>query len=150
MIALMTKPAKIKVQARHRYNASADRIYETLMDPNKAKKFMFSTLTGKMIKAEIEPKVGGGFTFIDRRPEGDAAHYGVYVALEKPKQIAFDFSVQKGSPESDRVTIDIVTLKQGCEVTLTHEMKKEFEHLEERVQEGWDGILDGLGSALRA
>jgi uncharacterized protein YndB with AHSA1/START domain len=145
----MSQDARIKVRSTHRYNATADRIFDTLMDPAKAKKFMFATLTGKMIKAEIDGKPGGLFTFIDRRPEGDAAHYGKYIAVEKPKHISFDFSVQKDFKDADRVSIDIVALKQGCEVTLTHEMKKEFEHLEERVQEGWDGILDGLGSALR-
>ena len=146
----MSKEApRVKVKSTHRYNATAERVFDTLMDPVKAKKFMFSTLTGKMIKAEIDGKVGGLFTFIDRRPEGDAAHYGRYLAIERAKHVSFEFAVQKDLKEADIVSIDIVALKQGCEVTLTHQMKKEFEHLQERVQEGWDGILDGLGSALR-
>lgn len=145
----MAKDAKIKVKSVHRYNVSAEHIFDTLMDPNKAKKFMFATLTGKMIKAEIEPKAGGMFVFVDRRPDGDASHYGLYSVVERPKHIVFQFSVQKDMAEADQVSIDILQLKQGSEVTLTHEMKADFAHLRDRVQEGWDGILDGLGEALR-
>ena len=146
----MGQEAKVKVQATHRYNVPAERIYDTLLDPNKAKKFMFRTLTGKVVKAEIDAKIGGTFLFIEKRPSGEAEHYGEYIILERPKRVAFKFAVQKNAPESDLVTVDIIQLKQGCEVTLTHEIKKEFEHLSERVQEGWDGILEGLGEALRA
>ncbi|MGZ3722137.1 MAG: SRPBCC family protein [Bdellovibrionales bacterium] len=145
----MGQEAKVKVQATHRYNAPAERIYDTLLDPNKAKKFMFRTLTGKVVKAEIDARPGGSFVFVERRPSGDAEHYGEYVTLDRPKRVAFRFAVQKNAPESDLVTIDVTQLKQGCEVTLTHEIKAEFAHLSDRVQEGWDGILDGLGEALR-
>lgn len=140
---------KIKVKVSHRYNVTAERVFETLLDAEKAKTFMFATMTGKMIKAEIDAKPGGQFTFIERRPGGVAEHYGTYVKLEKPTLISFEFRVQKDAKESDLVTIDINPLKKGCEVTLTHEVKAEFEDLKERIEEGWDGILDDLGAALR-
>lgn len=141
--------ATIKVKAVHRYNVDASSIYQTLLDPKKASKFMFATLTGKMVKAEIDPKVGGMFLFVDKRPEGEAAHYGRYTALEPGKQVAFKFGMQKELSEADQVTIDIKALPKGTEVVLTHEMSAEYEHLKERVIDGWDGILDGLGEALR-
>jgi uncharacterized protein YndB with AHSA1/START domain len=146
----MGQEAKVKVKSVHRYNATADRIFDVLLDADKAKRFMFRTLTGKMIRAEIDPREGGAFVFVERRPGGDAEHYGEYVTIQRPKRLAFRFAVQKNAPESDLVTIDVVSLKQGSEVTLTHEIKAEFAHLKERVQEGWDGILDGLGEALRS
>jgi len=140
---------KIKVTVSHRYNVAAERVFETLLDAEKAKTFMFVTMTGKMLKAEIDARVGGQFTFIERRPGGVAEHYGTYVTLEKPTKIAFEFRVQKDAPESDLVSLDINPLKKGCEVTLTHEVKAEFEDLKDRIAEGWDGILDDLGAALR-
>jgi uncharacterized protein YndB with AHSA1/START domain len=140
----------VPVKSIHRYNVSAERVYETLLDASKAKKFMFVTVSGKMIRAEIDPKVGGGFVFVERRPGGDAAHFGKYVTLQKPNKIQFRFAVQENAKESDLISIEITPLKQGCEVTLTHDVKEEFAHLEERIQEGWDGILDGLGASLRS
>ncbi len=145
----MKQNAKIKVKATHRYNAPAEQVFDTLMDPVKASKFMFATLTGKMIVAEINPEVGGSFAFVDRRQDGDASHYGIYTALDRPRKIAFEFAVVKNAKESDLVTIDIESLNTGCQVTLTHEVKAEYAHLKDRIVEGWDGILDGLGAALR-
>lgn len=145
----MSKTAKVKVKATHRFNVKAETIFDTFLDPKKAKKFMFSTIAGKMIKAEIDAKVGGKFLFVDKRPEGEAAHYGEYVELERPKRIAFKFAMAPNSPDADLVSIDIHTLKQGTEVVLTHEISAEYAHLKEQVQDGWDGILDGLGEALR-
>jgi uncharacterized protein YndB with AHSA1/START domain len=145
----MSQEAKVKIQVKHRYNAPAERIYDTFLDPERARKFMFATFTGKMIKAEIDAKVGGRFAFIDRRPDGEAEHYGEYVQLDRPSRISFRFSVQKDAAESDLVTIDIAALKRGSEVTLTHEVKAEFADLKDQIQDGWDSILDGLGAALR-
>jgi uncharacterized protein YndB with AHSA1/START domain len=142
--------ARAKVIATHRYGVSAEKIYDTLLDVAKARNFMFRTVTGKVVKAEVDGRVGGGFVFVEKREGGQAEHYGEYVQLERPKVVAFRFSVQKNSPESDMVTIELKPLKQGTEVVLTHEIKAEYAHLSDRIQEGWDGILDGLGEALRA
>jgi uncharacterized protein YndB with AHSA1/START domain len=142
-------PKTFKVKSIHRFNASPERVYETLLDAAKAKKFMFATVSGKMIRAEIDAKVGGRFVFVERRPGGDAEHYGEYMSLDKPNRIEFRFSVVESLKDSDVVSFDIVTLKQGCEVTVTHDVREEFVHLKERIQEGWDGILDGLGETLR-
>jgi uncharacterized protein YndB with AHSA1/START domain len=139
----------VKIKAIHRYNVPAEIVFDTLLNPAKAKKFMFATVSGKMIRAEIDPKVGGRFVFVERRPGGDAEHYGEYVELEKPRRIQFRFAVQENAKESDLVSIDISSLKSGCEVTLTHEVKEEFAHLGDQIQSGWDGILDGLGENLR-
>lgn len=145
----MSKIKTIQVQSIHRFNASPEHVFETFLDPDKAKKFMFATSTGKMLRAEIDPKVGGKFAFIERRLGGDAEHYGEYLVLEKPKRIHFRFAVSKDTSGGDVVTIEISPLKQGCEVKLTHEVREDFAHLKERIQEGWDSILDGLGENLR-
>lgn len=145
----MSNTEKIEVQVRQPFNAPAERIYDSFLDPERARKFLFATFTGKMVVAEIDPKVGGRFTFVDRRESGDAAHYGKYLELNRPSRIVFEFSVQKDSPEADRVTVDIKPLAKGCEVTLTHEISADYEHLIERVQQGWESVLDGLGATLR-
>lgn len=140
---------KIKIQSKLRYNVPAEKVFDTLLDPTKARNFMFATLTGKMIKAEIDARVGGGFLFVDRRPDGDAAHYGKYLKLERPKHLAFEFATQKDAL-GDLVTIDIESITQGCELTLTHEVSAEYAHIKRQIKDGWDSLLDGLGAELRA
>lgn len=138
----------VKVQVTNRYGAPAEAVYDAFLDPKKASKFMFATTQGKMIKAEIDARVGGGFVFIDKRETGEAEHYGTYLELTRPKRIAFKFAVQKNSPKADPVTIEITPVGKGCQVTLTHEMPQEFAPYQDKVEQGWAGILDGLAEAL--
>lgn len=140
--------SRVNVKASQRFNVDPKRVFDSFFDPEKAKRFMFATLTGKMVKAEVDGRVGGNFLFIDRRPDGDASHYGTFTKIESPNLIVFEFAVAKNA-EKDPVIVEIHPLKQGCEVTVTHQIKKEYAHLEESVALGWENILDNLGSTLR-
>lgn len=56
---------------------------------------MFATPTGQIARCEIDARVGGTFTIVDRRGGDDIVHAGTYVALERPRLIVFTFSVPK-------------------------------------------------------
>lgn len=140
---------KISVTISHRYNVVPEKVYDSFLDPERAKKFMFATFTGKMIRSEIDAKVGGTFLFVDRRPTGDAAHYGRYLALERPKKIIFEFAMSKDAKDWDQVEIEISPLAKGCQVSLSHQISEDFAHLKSQVEMGWDNVLDSLGETLR-
>jgi len=145
----MTKSENnLVVRVSYRFDASAERVYDAFLDPAKAGKFMFTTPTGQITRCEIDARLGGGFTIVDRRNGEDVAHTGKYLALERPRRIVFEFSVEKYSSESSTVTIDIAPLRKGCELTLTQEMKADYASMKQRVQDGWTGILDVAAELL--
>ena len=138
----MTGPAdKTVVRVAHRFAASAERVYDAFLDPARAGMFLFATATGHIVRCEIDARVGGTFTIVDRRAGEDVAHSGRYVALERPRLIVFTFSVEKYSSELSTVTIEISPLRQGCELTLTHEMAASAAPYRDRTEEGWRDIL---------
>src|SRR5688500_4885793 len=130
------------VRVSYRFDASAERVYDAFLDPSKAGKFMFTTPTGRIVRCEIEPRVGGVFTIVDRRNGEDVEHTGEYLELERPRLIVFSLRVAKYSSDSSRVTIDIAPLRRGCELTLTQEIKPEYASMKGRVEEGWTDIFD--------
>ena len=132
----------VQVRVTHRFAASADRVYDAFLDPGTARKFLFATPTGQVVRCEIDARVGGEFVVVDRRGDEDVAHVGKFVELERPRRIVFTFSVEKYSSDSDRVTIEIASLKRGSEVTLTHEMQAKYAALRDRAKEGWGSILE--------
>lgn len=140
-----TKPS-INVSVSHRFSASAERVFDAWLDAERAAQWMFATPTGKMVRAEIDPRVGGTFRFVDRRDGEDVDHTGEYLEIDRPRRLVFTFSVD-GS-EADRVIIDIVPLETGCELTLTHEMSPEWAAYADRAKEGWSTMLDGLADAI--
>ena len=60
----------------------------------------------------------------------------------------FTFFVERYSLRPDRVTIDILPVDRGCELTLTHEMSPDAAQYEKQTREGWTMILDALAAAV--
>ena len=140
---------KIAVRVSRRFDASAQRVYDAFLDPERASKFMFATATGQIVRCEIDARVGGRFTIVDhRRGEEDVVHTGTYVALERPRLIVFTLAVEKYSSETSTVTIEIAPLPKGCELTLTHDMQAKDAPDRDRTQEGWVAILDVAAELL--
>jgi uncharacterized protein YndB with AHSA1/START domain len=139
---------QVFVRVTHRFDASAERVYDAFLDPKRASRFMFATATGQIVRCEIDGRIGGTFIIVDRRDGEDVVHTGKYIALERPRRIVFTLSVEKYSSESTTVTIEIAPLRRGCALTLTHEMKAEQAPYRDRTQEGWLAILDVAGELL--
>jgi uncharacterized protein YndB with AHSA1/START domain len=136
------------VGVTHRFGASAERVYDAFLDPARAARFLFATATGHIVRCEIDARVGGTFTIVDRRAGEDVAHTGVYVTLERPRLIVFTFTVDKYSSERSTVTIEIAPLRRGCELTLTHEMTAVAASLRDRTEDGWRAMLDVAAEIL--
>ncbi len=138
----MTADPSTTVRVTRQFSASAERVYDAWLDPEMAKRFLFATARGEMVRAEIDARVGGSFVFTDRRDGEDIEHVGTYVELDRPRRIVFDFSVPRFSAQSTRIAIDIAPLASGCTLTLTHEgVLPEFK---ERTEHGWSTIVNGL------
>jgi uncharacterized protein YndB with AHSA1/START domain len=142
----MSTPKTVTVRVTHRFIASPERVFDAWLDPAKASKFLFTTPTGQMVKVEIDPQVGGHFAIVDRRDGEDVAHTGEYLEIDRPRRLVFTFGVPKYSSLMTTVTIDIVPLESGCELTLTHEgVPPEYE---QPNISGWTRILEGLAANL--
>ncbi len=141
-------PDPVLVRVTRRFSASAERVFDTFLDPEKARRFMFATAAGQMVRAEVDARVGGAYVFTDRRDGEDVEHFGRYLEIDRPRRLVFSFSVDRADPDGDRVAVDIVPLESGCELTLTHEMNPEWAEWAGRTTEGWAGMLEGLGVVL--
>ncbi|HEX6368176.1 MAG TPA: SRPBCC domain-containing protein [Longimicrobium sp.] len=142
-----TQPPLV-VRVTRRFAASAERVFDAFLDPEKAGRFMFATPAGQMVRAEVDARVGGRYLFTDRRDGEDVEHFGEYLEIDRPRRLVFTFSVDRTSTDADRVAIDVVPLESGCELTLTHEMKPEWAEYAARTEQGWTGIIEGLARTL--
>lgn len=138
---MTTAKAPLLIHVTHRFDASAERVYDAFLDPSKASRFLFATGTGQVTRCELDGRVGGAFNIVDRRHGEDVLHSGTFLELERPRRLVFTFGVPKYSPDSDKVTIDIVPRGRGCELTLTHEMGAEHAQWQESTRKGWTDIL---------
>lgn len=130
------------VAVTHRFNAAAERVFDAWLDPNTVGLWLFSTPTGRMTKVEIDARVGGIYSITENRDGEDIEHTGQYLKLDRPRRLVFTFKVPKFSSEGTTVTLEITSLKNACELTLTHEGV--LPDYASRTQEGWSNILSKL------
>ena len=145
MTANQQQPVSLRVIRR--FAASAERVFDAWVDPERARKWLFTTPTGQIVRAEADARVGGAFVFVDRRDGEDTEHVGRYLELDRPRRLVFTFAVPKYSPVETRVSIDIVPLGEGgCELTLTHDGV--LPEWKSQTEQGWSGLLEGLARVV--
>jgi len=142
----MSAGQSVSVRVTRRFSASPERVFDAWLDPATAGRWLFATATGRMVRAEVDPRVGGSFTVTERRDGEDVEHSGEYLEIDRPRRLVFSLSVN--SSKSDRVMIEFVPAGAGCALTLTHEMKPEWAEYASRTEAGWASILDGLAATL--
>lgn len=141
----MATEKPLSLQVVRRFDATAERVFDAWLDPKTAGKWLFATATGQMIRVDIDARVGGSFNFT-RRDGDDIEHVGEYIVIDRPRRLIFTFGVPKFSNEMTRVTVDIVPLESGCQLTLTHEdVPPDWVS---RTEEGWVMILNALAKTL--
>ena len=137
----------IPLRVTRQYAAPPERVFDAWLDADGARRWLFATPTGEMVQAEMDPRVDGEWRLVERRDGGDAVHCGRYLAIDRPRRLAFTFAVDEES-EGDRVSVDVAPMDEGCELTLVHAMSAEWADYADRTEEGWRDILDGLATAL--
>jgi uncharacterized protein YndB with AHSA1/START domain len=143
----------IVIVVSRRFDAPAERVFDAWLDPSAVGQWLFATPGGKMVRVEIDPRVGGEFQVFEQRGEMVAEHYGRYVEIDRPRRIVFLFAVTKFTePNEDvsRVTIDVTPAGSGCEVTLTHEIDPRWAEYVDRTRGGWTKILEKLHNMLES
>jgi uncharacterized protein YndB with AHSA1/START domain len=137
---------RVTVRVARTFDAPPERVFDAWLDPRNAGKWLFSTPTGQMVRVEIDARVGGQFNFTERRDGEDVEHTGEYLEIDRPRRLAFSFTVPKFSVEATRIQVDLAPSGFGTQLGLVHEGV--YPEYAERTQQGWDGILDGLGRVL--
>src|SRR3954464_10059013 len=143
----MADPVSVTVE-RH-IDAPPSMLFDAWLDPAGVSRWLFATPGGVMERVEIDARVGGGFTIVERRSAEDghpvpAEHFGEYIEIERPRRLVFDFWTSF-SAERTRITITIAADgEEGSLLTLRH--KGVWADYESRTRQGWTKILDGLAA----
>jgi len=139
------KEPPVSVTVERRIAAPPEKVFDAWLDPDGVGTWLFATADGVMETVEIDPRVGGGFRIVERRGGDLAEHFGEYVALDRPRLLAFDFWTSF-SEERTRVTVTIAADDDGSLLTLRHDGV--WADYETRTRQGWGMMLENLAKAL--
>ena len=143
---MMADESLVTLRVSHRFAATPERVFDAWLDPDTAGKWLFAAPTGRMVRVEIDARVGGKFVLVDQRDGEDVEHTGEYLEIDRPHRLVFTFVVPKYSSVVTRITIDIAPTNAGCDLTLTHDGV--LPEWASRGESGWTMILEGLERTL--
>jgi uncharacterized protein YndB with AHSA1/START domain len=134
------------IRVTRRFRAPPHRVFDAWLDPEVAGQWLLATASHPMARVEIDARVGGSFRFVDRRDGEMTEHTGEYFEIVPHRRLAFSLSLEKRPHVITRVMVEIVPVKKGCALTVTHENVPP--NYASRTEGRWTGILYGLGVTL--
>lgn len=142
----MSGPVAIRVEKRFRH--PRERVFDAFLDPASVGDWLFHTPDGVMERTDSDPRPGGTFAIFERRGAELARHFGRFVEIRRPERVVFDFQVDEAPDEPTRVTVSFEEDREGCVVTLTHDLAPAWASYSERTTAGWTMILDSLARVV--
>jgi uncharacterized protein YndB with AHSA1/START domain len=142
----MDTAAHVDIRVTQRFDAPADHVFNAWLDPGIAGRWLFATATRPIPAVKIDARAGGSFRFEDRRYGKAEVQAGRYLEIARPRRLAFTLSGSKPARDGARVSVEIVPLDTGCELTLLHQRVRPDEA--ECIEGRWAGMLYGLATML--
>src|SRR5262245_4736722 len=105
------------VRGTRRFDVSAERVFHAWRHAATLGRWLYATADGEMLRVDVDPRVGGGYAIVERRPDGDAAHYGRYLEIDRPRRLVLTLALE-AEADGDRITVDIAAQGDGCVLTL--------------------------------
>jgi len=101
----------------------------------------------QVIKAKVDPRVGGEYDIQIKTENGEHKFSGVYREVTPPSRVVFTWNLGDCMPEfkgvPTQVTVDLEEQKGGTLVTLTHEGLPTAE-VRDKHSGGWNLSFDNL------
>ena len=142
------EPAAREVRVTRRFAATAESVFDAWLDGPTAARWLFATPDGETVRVEIDGRAGGRFEIVERRGGDDVLHTGAFEAVERPTRLVFTLQVPLHSPNSERVTVEIAAMDEGCELKLVQTLAPDAPASPEQIERGWETILETLADRL--
>ena len=121
--------------------APIERVFAAWTDPAQMSRWFFVEETWSA-EVENDLRAGGAFSIKMRSGEGTMLDCsGVYLEIDPPRRVVFSWTSY--AVTDTRVSIDLLEVEGGTELTLTHEGLVDVEVRKMHAQ-GWGGCLASL------
>ena len=143
------KPAHARVTRVFR--APPERLFDAWLDPELLGTWMFGPAVRdeEIVRIALDPRPGGAFSFVVRRQGQEIEHVGEYLEIDRPRRLAFSWSVKQDNAEAARIIVEIIPhAPEGTALTLTHELPPSWASFVSQAETSWSTMLASLAAAL--
>ena len=143
-----SNPRSVSARVTRPFDTSPERVFDAWITPEKVRQW-FAPGLGEIVRVTIEARIGGSFSFVQRRSSLDVDHTGEYLEMDRPRRLVFTWRVPP-SPDTSRVIVEIALSESGSgsEVTVTHELHPAWADYAGRAESAWTQMLDAMAATL--
>lgn len=152
----MTVTPERFLRIHREFDAAPERVFDAWINPEIARKWLFAMPIDEAYTAQLDARVGGTWSITARRAGLDYTASGEYLEIDRPRRLVFTFAMPQFSPNTDRLTVEIVPSGSGCLLTLTQEgvdIAQELAQLPaggvSGSELGWRSMFEELAAALQ-
>ena len=132
--------------SRH-FSATPEQVFDAWLDPDAVGSWLFASPNGVMKRVELDPRVGGHFVISEQRGNALAEHFGEFLQIDIPHRLVFGYNMAR-EDELTVVTVEIVATKDGCQLTLSHDIDPKWAQMIDLARAGWTTILEALAAVV--
>ena len=142
----MNSTAEVTVKVTHQFTQVPEAVFDAWIKGDKIRKW-FAPGMGEMVRIAVDARVGGSFSFVQRRGLDDVDHIGTYLEFDRPTRLAFTWQV-RGTSHNSRVFVDILPKEEGCELALVHELHPHWADYKDKTAAAWTKMLTAMAAAI--
>lgn len=134
--------ALVALRLTRRFDAPPERLFDAWTDPVLAGRWLFTSPTSERHATELDVRVGGKWTIVDRRDGVDYRAVGEYLEVDRPRRVVFTFGMPQFSSGFSRVAVAFEPDGAGTLMTLVQEDLPPDSI--PPLEEGWRQMFDQL------
>ncbi|PPJ42566.1 MULTISPECIES: SRPBCC family protein [unclassified Pseudoxanthomonas] len=140
-------PDTIDITVQRRFSAPAERVFDAWLTPRLLGQWMFGpgVRDEKVLRLDVDPRVGGRFSMLVERDGTRIDHVGEYLVIDRPHRLSFTWGIAgQSDQDGSRVDIVISPVPTGCVLHLAHTLPRAWADYARRTQQGWAHMLEAL------
>ncbi len=134
------------VRVSRQLAASPERLFDAWLDAGEVRAFLCAGRIGRLTGADIDARIGGGFTIVRHRAAEEVEYSGEFLEIDRPHLLVFSLFVERYAQWDDRVIVELAPVAGQSLIVLTHELSLPSPAQRSHVQRGWARVLDGLAA----
>jgi uncharacterized protein YndB with AHSA1/START domain len=142
-------PGSGLVRVTREFGAPALQVFDAWLSPDWLARWMFGPQIRdeRIVRLDVDARVGGRFSFVVERQGEQVDHAGEYLEIDRPRRLAFTWGI--GPAAESRVAIELAPAEGGSRLVLTHTLHPQWADRAGDIEQAWGRMLDALARALR-
>jgi uncharacterized protein YndB with AHSA1/START domain len=133
-----------ELQLTHRYSASAEHVFDSWLNPEVLKHWIFIGESNKITKVDLEEKEGGKFSIVEENKGKIIDHFGKYIHIKRPESLSFSLEVPDHFEGVSYVEVNIQPQGPGCALSF---IQRDIDTT--KTEQPWKNMFQTLDSVLK-